>query len=80
MVRLRSSGQSTPQFLNEGNATILIEQDGEIIGMIALMDVPRKEKKKTLSELKGLGIKRMIMLTGDNQQVTEAVAKTNKNY
>ncbi|QEM09070.1 heavy metal translocating P-type ATPase [Mucilaginibacter rubeus] len=60
---------------NEGNTTMLIEQDGEIIGMIALMDVPRKEAKKTLAELKELGIKRMIMLTGDNQQVAEAVAK-----
>jgi len=60
---------------NEGNTTMLIEQEGEIIGIIALMDVPRKEAKKTLAELKELGIKRMIMLTGDNQQVAEAVAK-----
>ncbi|MET3980954.1 Cd2+/Zn2+-exporting ATPase [Mucilaginibacter sp. UYP25] len=59
----------------EGNTTMLVEQDGEIIGLISLMDVPRKEAKKTLQELKDLGIKRMIMLTGDNQQVAEAVAK-----
>ncbi|GGH12269.1 heavy metal translocating P-type ATPase [Mucilaginibacter phyllosphaerae] len=59
----------------EGNTTMLVEQEGEIIGLIALMDVPRKEAKKTLKELKDLGIKRMIMLTGDNQQVAEAVAK-----
>ncbi|AMR32502.1 ATPase [Mucilaginibacter sp. PAMC 26640] len=59
----------------EGNTTMLVEQEGEIIGLIALMDVPRKEAKKTLTELKDLGIKRMIMLTGDNQQVAEAVAK-----
>jgi len=59
----------------EGNTTMLVEQDGEIIGLISLMDVPRKEAKKTLTQLKDLGIKRMIMLTGDNQQVAEAVAK-----
>jgi Cd2+/Zn2+-exporting ATPase len=59
----------------EGNTTMLVEQDGEIIGLIALMDVPRKEAGKTLKELKDLGIKRMIMLTGDNQQVAEAVAR-----
>jgi Cd2+/Zn2+-exporting ATPase len=59
----------------DGNTTMLVEQEGEIIGLIALMDVPRKEAKKTLNELKELGIKRMIMLTGDNQQVAEAVAK-----
>jgi len=59
----------------EGNTTMLVERDGEIIGLISLMDVPRKETKKTLAELKELGIKKMIMLTGDNQQVAEAVAK-----
>jgi Cd2+/Zn2+-exporting ATPase len=59
----------------EGNTTMLVEREGEIVGLIALMDVPRKEAKKTLAELKSLDIKRMIMLTGDNQQVAEAVAK-----
>lgn len=54
---------------------MLVEQEGEMIGLISLMDVPRKEAKRTLKELKDLGIKRMIMLTGDNQQVAEAVAK-----
>lgn len=58
----------------EGNTTMLIERDGEIIGLVSLMDVPRKEAKKTLAELKALGIKRMIMLTGDNQQVADAIA------
>jgi len=59
----------------EGNTTMLVERDGEIMGLVSLMDVPRKEAKKTLKELSDLGIKRMIMLTGDNQQVAEAVAK-----
>lgn len=53
---------------------MLVERDGEIIGLVSLMDVPRKEAKKTLAELKALGIKRMIMLTGDNQQVADAIA------
>lgn len=58
-----------------GNTTMLVESDGEIIGLVSLMDVPRKEAKKTLAELKALGIKKMIMLTGDNQQVADAIAK-----
>ena len=39
------------------------------------MDVPRPEAKETLEKLKKIGIKRMIMLTGDNQKVADAVAK-----
>ncbi|WP_339869026.1 heavy metal translocating P-type ATPase [uncultured Algoriphagus sp.] len=60
---------------SEGNTTMLIRQNDKYIGIIALMDTPRKEAKNTLEQLKKLGIKRMIMLTGDNQKVADAVAK-----
>jgi Cd2+/Zn2+-exporting ATPase len=60
---------------SEGNTTMLIRQNDHYIGIIALMDTPRKEAKNTLEQLKKLGIKRMIMLTGDNQKVANAVAK-----
>ncbi len=60
---------------SEGNTTMLIRQNDNYIGIIALMDTPRKEAKNTLEQLKKLGIKRMIMLTGDNQKVADAVAK-----
>ncbi len=58
-----------------GNTTMLIRRNAEYIGMIALMDTPRESAKATLAELKKIGIKRMIMLTGDNQKVADAVAK-----
>ncbi|WP_286748059.1 heavy metal translocating P-type ATPase [Roseivirga sp. UBA1976] len=60
---------------SEGNTTMLIRQNDDYIGIIALMDTPRKEAKNTLEQLKKMGIKRMIMLTGDNQKVADAVAK-----
>ena len=60
---------------SNGNTTMLIRQNDDYIGIIALMDTPRKEAKNTLKKLKKLGIKRMIMLTGDNQKVADAVAK-----
>lgn len=60
---------------SEGNTTMIIQQDEAYIGLIALMDTPRDNAKETLEELKNLGIKKMVMLTGDNQKVAEAVAK-----
>jgi len=60
---------------SDGNTTMLIRQNDHYIGIIALMDTPRKEAKSTLEQLKKMGIKRMIMLTGDNQKVADAVAK-----
>jgi len=58
-----------------GNTTMLIRRNKEYIGIIALMDTPREAAKETLKKLKEIGIKRMIMLTGDNQKVAVAVAK-----
>lgn len=53
---------------------MLVYHNGHFIGIVALMDVPRAEAKEVLEKLKGLGIRQMIMLTGDNQQVADAVA------
>ena len=59
----------------QGNTTMLVRKNDTYIGILALMDVPRPEAKETLEKLKKIGIKRMIMLTGDNQKVADAVAK-----
>ncbi|RYY53475.1 MAG: heavy metal translocating P-type ATPase [Chitinophagaceae bacterium] len=59
---------------SQGQTTMLIRQNNTYIGMIAVMDTPRPEARETLSALMDIGIKKMIMLTGDNQQVAEAVA------
>ncbi len=59
----------------KGNTTMLVRRNDTYIGILALMDTPRKEAKSTLEQLKKVGIKRMIMLTGDNQKVADAVAQ-----
>ena len=59
----------------KGNTTMLVRRNNSYIGILALMDTPRKEAKSTLQKLKSVGIKRMIMLTGDNQKVADAVAQ-----
>lgn len=58
----------------KGNTTMIVRRNNSYIGIIALMDTPREEAKSTLKKLKKVGINRMIMLTGDNQKVADAVA------
>lgn len=60
----------------QGHTAMLVGQDGQLSGIITLMDVARGEARETLSRLQEAGIRKMIMLTGDNQQVAEAVAKS----
>ncbi|HQV54766.1 MAG TPA: heavy metal translocating P-type ATPase [Chitinophagaceae bacterium] len=59
----------------EGNTTMIIKNDDNYIGIIGVMDIPRPEAKEVLLQLKRAGIKKMVMLTGDNQRVADAVAK-----
>ena len=58
----------------ESNATILIRKNENYLGIIGLMDTPRESAKATLSKLKEIGIEKMIMLSGDNQKVADAIA------
>ncbi|OMP32020.1 heavy metal translocating P-type ATPase [Mangrovimonas sp. DI 80] len=60
---------------SEGHTAMIVHQDKNYLGIISVMDVARPEAIATLSALKELGIKRMIMLTGDNQKVADAIAK-----
>lgn len=59
----------------KGNTTMLVQLDDKMIGIITLMDIARKDAKETLAQLQKAGIRKMIMLTGDNQLVAEAIAK-----
>src|SRR3546814_13639012 len=44
------------------------------LGAIGLMDTPRAAAREAIARLKALGIRRMIMISGDNQRVETAVA------
>ena len=76
------TGTSVPEEINqkmseleaEGQTTMIIHQDDKYLGIISVMDIARPEVIETLSALKKMGIKRMIMLTGDNQKVADAIA------
>jgi len=63
------------RLLQDGHTVMLAAFKNEIIGLISVMDVPRKTAASTLERLKQIGIKHMIMLTGDHQNVGNAIAK-----
>ena len=60
----------------EGHTVMILRKGEQYLGLISVMDVARDEAAQTLARLKDIGIRRMIMLTGDNQKVANAVAAT----
>ena len=51
---------------------MIVRKGKRYLGVIGLMDTPRSA---TLARLRELGITRMIMISGDNQSVANAIAK-----
>ncbi|MGM8216419.1 heavy metal translocating P-type ATPase [Bacillaceae bacterium W0354] len=58
-----------------GNTAIIIAMENEIVGMISIADQIREDAKQALAELRKNGIKKMIMLTGDNKHTAKLVAE-----
>ncbi|MDZ8079063.1 MAG: heavy metal translocating P-type ATPase [Nostoc sp. DcaGUA01] len=48
----------------------------QVMGIIAIADEVRVQAAATISRLKKLGVEQIVMLTGDNQETANSVAKT----
>ena len=58
----------------QGNTAIFIVIDGKIAGMISIADQIREDAYKALAQMRENGIKKIVMLTGDNKHTAKAVA------
>lgn len=59
----------------EGKTVMLLGTKNELIAMIAVADQVRNTSQRVIEKLKQLGIKKTIMLTGDNERTAQAIAK-----
>ncbi len=58
-----------------GNTAIFAAVNGEVAGIFSIADQIREDAPKALAEMRRNGIKKIVMLTGDNQYTAEIVAK-----
>ena len=65
--RLRELGQTT---------LLIVSDEANLYGAIAVADQPRPEAAPTIDSLKRLGIREVVILSGDHERVAQAVAKT----
>lgn len=54
---------------------LLVAQNGEVAGLLAVADTIRDEVPQAIQALQALGIRRLLLLTGDNERVAAAVAR-----
>ncbi len=69
---MRQIGLEQPEAAS--GTTVHVVRDGRYLGAIRIADRLRDGVRATLDELRGLGVERLAMLTGDNRAAAEAVA------
>jgi Cd2+/Zn2+-exporting ATPase len=68
--------ESVQKLKASGRTTMIVRRGDTYLGVLGLMDTPRETAKSVIARLKQLGMQRIIMLSGDSQQVATAVAKS----
>lgn len=78
---LEERGQETPaihsrleEMSGTGRSIVVIGNEQHVCGLIALADAIRPMTRDTLQQLRDVGVKHLIMLTGDNAPTSRAIA------
>lgn len=58
----------------EGRTAMFITKNGEVIGLISIMDKIKEDALEAVRTLREKGAKKLVMLTGDNRYAAEKVA------
>jgi Zn2+/Cd2+-exporting ATPase len=70
---LLQNGIPCPKSEAPGTA-IYVAAGGKYVGFINISDQVRKDSPKAITSLRALGIKKLVMLTGDNKNTAQAIA------
>lgn len=63
------------RLLKAGQTPILVAADGRLIGLLGMSDMAREGAGSAISRLREIGLKRVVMLTGDQQGAADAIAR-----
>ncbi len=59
---------------SKGETCLLLAEDNHFLGVISVADVLREGASRAIASLKEIGLKKIVMLTGDNPRTAEAIA------
>lgn len=75
-IKISSADLSEMERLeSEGKTVMLLGVDGELVGLIAVMDTLKASAKEGIAALRKMKVE-VAMITGDNQRTAQAIAKS----
>ena len=66
--------EATENLAQAGKTPLFFAQGKQLLGIIAVADVIKKDSPQAIQELRNMGIQ-VVMLTGDNEHTAQAIAK-----
>ena len=69
------SEEALRKFQRDGKTAVLLSSDGTPMGAIAVADQIRPGAREAIDSLRKAGVRRFLMMTGDNEQTARAVAQ-----
>jgi P-type E1-E2 ATPase len=72
---LREEGVAGELEVTHPGPVAFVALDGVLLGYVGLLDPPRPEAAEALAQLRALGLKRVVLLTGDRAPIARAVAE-----
>ena len=72
-VACEAAEEAARALRQQGKSLLYVAREGRLAGVIALRDEPRPEAAAVLSALKELGIRRVVVLTGDHKETALAL-------
>jgi len=73
-IVIKRAEEFISKFQEEGKTVVLVALDSQLIGLISLIDSPKKTAKAAIQTLQKYGVE-VVMLTGDNEKTAATIAK-----
>lgn len=67
--------EKVKEFEDKGQTVMIVYSEGDYRGLLAVADSMRPDAADIVSKLKGRGVKKVVMLTGDNEAVARHIAQ-----
>ena len=67
--------QIVERLTREGKTAIVLGRENDPLGIIALRDTVRQESRKAIEEIRELGIRHMVLLSGDHDHAVRELAR-----
>ncbi len=72
---LTDHGVTAPADSDAGKTVVFVVADKQVVGRILIADEVRPNAKQVIERLRATGVRRIVMLTGDNETTAAAIAR-----